>query len=673
MPLPFPLNPFTARPPLRQLILLLACFAMACIAHATPQGISKLSLEELQTRRHEIEAELTQLANFNLRVGIGSICFRSMPQSSEDAPEWVQIDFDKEYEIDQVALVPAIWRDNENGYRDDGFPTEFLIVAGNSKTPHGTIIKEVKAGPHHIPRVAPLIIPLENVTASWVRIESKKLTPRFHDGSYILQFSEIMVFSESDNVALNQRVSSSSEQRAGVGAAYRRANLVDGFLPYIMDAAQGTKSNPYLSGIGIGETSSIIFDLVDAHPITKLRIHTIEQADTVPHALQPNFALPKRFLFEGANNPDFSDAILLWDFKHEDLFEISPIITKRIEASPPVRYIRLRQIEPFIFEGYADNGMPLIGTRIGFAEVEIFSRETNVAKGKPVSSSFNDPLFERHRPLSLATDGHNIFGEILGFKEWLNQLARRHDLQYELPFINQAIELRVESQKRNLRIWTWSAVAFATLAVFIFLIDRILRQRAIYRTRERIAADLHDELGANLHAIALLGDLALASKDKPQKSATYVERIRVLVRRTGAAVKRCTNMLETKGLYQDLPTEMKQIAKRLMPDLEHTLEIEGENFLYKVKQRKRIDLFLFYKESLINLLRHSNATQARSKLTITSKDLSIEIADNGKGLPAPHASAPPRSLARRARLIGGKVTLSSNETGGTSIKLKMNL
>jgi signal transduction histidine kinase len=42
-------------------------------------------------------------------------------------------------------------------------------------------------------------------------------------------------------------------------------------------------------------------------------------------------------------------------------------------------------------------------------------------------------------------------------------------------------------------------------------------QRVIDETRKRIAADLHDELGADLHAIGLLSDLALSARAAPER------------------------------------------------------------------------------------------------------------------------------------------------------------
>ncbi len=635
-----------------------------------PQTIERLSLNELQARRDAIETELDQLANFNPRGGIGTVCFRSMPQPNEYSTQWVQINFDRQYEIEEIALVPAIWQNNENGYRDDGFPLEFKIFAGATKDAPSELIAEIVTDDMTLPRVAPLLIPCRNVKASWIRVEANRLSTRFHDGQPILQFAEIMVFSGSDNIALHQDVVASSEQRTGTGGAYRKENLVDGFLPYLMDGAEGEKSNPYLSGFSIGDHPTLTIDLGTSLDLTKIRIHTIEQGDTVPHALQPDFAIPEHFVMEGANQSDFSDADILWDYEPKDLFEIAPIVTQRIEPRP-YRFVRLRVLRNYTHKAVLNSGDPIIGTRFGFAEIEFFSDERNVARGIVPVANYNTELDDINRPLSRITDGHNIFGEILDFRDWMQQLAKRHDLESELPLINQAIEVRIKQQESQLRIWSWIAAALAVLVVFIFLVDRILRQRAVYKTRESIAADLHDELGANLHAISLLGDLAMAAKDTPEKSHKHIERIQSLSARTSAAAKHCTNILETPRLCDDLVDEMKRCARRITADIDHELSFKGEERIIRLSARKRINVLLFYKECLVNIIRHSGATQAKTRLEVIGNELILTVSDNGHGFPDSPTPTVPRSLKRRARLSGGKVTVSKTESEGSSITLKL--
>ena len=60
--------------------------------------------------------------------------------------------------------------------------------------------------------------------------------------------------------------------------------------------------------------------------------------------------------------------------------------------------------------------------------------------------------------------------------------------------------------------------------------------------RERFAADLHDELGANIHTIGLLGDLA-RDTDSPEERQELLERSRFFTERSGNAIRNWSQVL----------------------------------------------------------------------------------------------------------------------------------
>lgn len=206
----------------------------------------------------------------------------------------------------------------------------------------------------------------------------------------------------------------------------------------------------------------------------------------------------------------------------------------------------------------------------------------------------------------------------------------------------------------------------------------MLRQRAIFQTRERIAANLHDELGANLHAIGLFADLAkqevakAAGEEKWATLTRYVDEVRTLTEHAGKTARYTTNMLEAKELYENLTEEMQRTASRLLTDLEHEFHSIDEELLQSLKPRKRIDLFLFYKECLTNIIRHSGATEVKTKLSADKQFIYLCVEDNGQGLAKQLKQVPP-SLKRRARLLKAKLSVVSPTIGdhGTQICLKL--
>ncbi|MDF7800425.1 histidine kinase [Pontiellaceae bacterium B1224] len=622
--------------------------------------IGTYSLTELENRLNEIDTRLEQLASYSLGIGIGAIGYRSLSHESPDHPEWIEIHFGHAVPLDEIVLIPAIRRDAESGLQADGFPIHFRVISGTDQNTNRNVIAEYTSDHGILPRIAPFIIPCDETSASWIRIEAELLSPRAFDQRYVFQLSEILAFSGGENIALHKPVRASSDTAAST-AGWQSAYAVDGFMPYLMDAAEGEQSIAYLSPDGIGNHPAFILDLKAPQPISRIHLHAVDQSDTLPQAFAGDIGIPKQLRIEGANNPDFSDAVLLQDLTPETIYEMGPIMMLRFPETT-CRYIRFYVVEPAAITLYGPQPF-----RFGFAEIEIFSNDRNVALGKPVQTNYE--IVNRFRALSNLTDGRNMFGTILPIQDWLNQLATRHQLETERPVILEELNRRYIRQKTNLRRSAWFSALLVVATVIIILVDRIIRQRAIYRTRERIAADVHDELGANIHAIGLLGDLAQAAKSSPEKLDRLLLRMRGLTERTGAAARYCTNMLEAKGLFEDLVEEMKRSSARIMADLEHDLLFEGEEILQKLKARRRIDLFLFYKECLINIIRHSGATKVSTILKADNKKICLIIDDNGHGL----NGEVPGSLKRRARLLGGSVTSGKSTTGGTRITLNVKL
>ena len=632
-------------------------------AQAEP-ALQDQPLSQLERRMDAIQSELDELAQFSLRSGVGSIGHRSGDHAQPDALEWVQIDLEQAVPIDQIVLVPSIWRDTKSGFSADNFPVAFQIIAGIHPDADGTVIASFSASNQLLPRIAPLIIPCAT-TASWVRLEASILSPRAFDGHYSLDLAEILIFHGRENLALNQPVTASSnnkDKRPGRAPS----NLVDGFVPYLMDAAQGEQSLAFFDLYAANHQPILKIDLGTLRPVNGVHLHSIEISDTIPQRFPSDFAMPRHLLIEGASQPDYSDAQVLIDHRVRSVFDTGPILMLNFPETD-CRYLRITALEPYIdstYSGTHESDIP--HGRIGFAEIQILSAGKNVAQGRPFSA---DLQLTSNRALSALTDGRNLYGNILPIRDWLEQLARRHDLETERPALAAELERRYARQKTNMHRLAWLAALLAAGIGFTILINRILRVRQIAQMRERFAADLHDELGANLHTIGLLSDLAEQAQDSPSELSMLHQRIRKVTEQTGTAVRHCTDLLEAEGLYTGLLSDMERAAQRIMAKFNHTITVEGEEHLTALKPRTRADLFLFYKECLVNISRHSDATEFRTQLTATRKQIQLSVHDNGRGI----AESTPKSLQRRAQLLKGKMQVECPVAGGTTIHLTLRI
>ena len=636
---------------------LLGSVLATLVAAQSPQEVS---LPALEKRLGQINTQLAELATYSLGSGIGAIGYRSAPHDTAGHLEWIEVSFGQTRPLDEVVLVPAIRRDALGEFQADGFPMVLRLVAGTAQDVEGKVIAEYTTRDELLPRIAPLVIPCRGVQASWIRIETSTLSRRAFDEKYVFQLSEILAFSGLENVALHKPVNSSAGKHPVTVPGWTDAYVVDGFLPYLMAVPGGERSVAYFTP-PVRNNPVLAIDLGASLPLTGINLHAVEQSDTVPQAFAGDFGFPQILRIEGANEPAFSDAKGLAELHLDNGYQVGPILMCTFPETR-CRYVRLIAVKPNTNPLYA-----LLPDRMGFAEIEIFSGGRNVALHKPITGNFDfeDPT----RPLSSLTDGLNFYGRILPVRDWLNQLAQRHELERERPLVVAEINRHYARQKATL-VWVVRLAGLLAVAVVVIvLLDRRAKKRAVESTRKRIAADLHDELGADLHAIGLLSDVAHAAPAVAEKNE-LLERIRSLTERSGKAARHCTNMLEAPGLYGDLVDDMRRSASRILTDLHHEFEVvESEQVLHKLRARKRIDLLLFYQECLVNIIRHARATRAHTRLTTADGEIRLTLSDNGRGL----NGKIPSSLQRRANLLGAVVEAGASDSNGARICLRLKI
>ena len=637
--------------------LLLGILPVTAAPGEETSQLADLSLIQLEQRLSEIDDELATLATFSLRGATGTIGYRSKP-GRRTLSKWLQITLDETCPIDEVVLVPVIHRTEQDGLQADGFPQAFRVILGTPDNPEGTVVAEYDEKQTLLPRIAPLSISCKGTKAAWIRIEVDRLSASKLNDRYVLQLAEIMVFSGHENVAMHQTVS--AKENRSDGLVWDKDFLVDGFVPYLMDAAGGEKSRPFVCIINKEVHPVLTIDLGSPLPLSRLHLHTIEKDDFIPQSFTSDFGVPRRIRVEGANQPDFQDAATLLELDLRNPYDTSPIMMWRFPEAD-CRYVKLDltdlQADPF-----KKNTL-----RFGFAEIGLFTHSKNVAFAKSVSVNNTVSPEDILRPLSNLTDGRNVYGSILPIRDWMRQLDRRHELETERPSILAELSRRYARQRQNLTHMKWLAVLLGAGGIFALLIGRTLRIREVVRIKERFAADLHDELGANIHTIGLLSDLAKETVDSPEELNELLDRTRVFTERSGMAVRYCTNILEAKGFGEDIVEEMKRTASRLLADLTYDLSFEGEARLQGLKPRKRIDLFFFYKECLHNIIRHSGATSVCVRVTADPQRIRLTVTDNGHGLNGDI----PASLRRRARLLGAKLETGPQEAGGTLVTLTL--
>ncbi|MGA1238738.1 MAG: triple tyrosine motif-containing protein, partial [Limisphaerales bacterium] len=208
-------------------------------------------------------------------------------------------------------------------------------------------------------------------------------------------------------------------------------------------------------------------------------------------------------------------------------------------------------------------------------------------------------------------------------------------------------------------------------------VGRLRQQQALERERARIARDLHDQLGASLTQISLLGEMADADRDLPEEVSGYARQITQTSRETAKVLdeivwavnpsndtldglmtyfcKNAQEYLAVAGVRVrlEVPTQLPEVV--LPPDVRH-------NF------------FLAAKEAVTNVVRHARATEARIRLQVGEARIVLEVQDNGSGLGGMDPERAARrnglkNMRKRMQDVGGEFELGDAESGGAVVRL----
>ncbi len=204
-------------------------------------------------------------------------------------------------------------------------------------------------------------------------------------------------------------------------------------------------------------------------------------------------------------------------------------------------------------------------------------------------------------------------------------------------------------------------------------VEQLEHQHDLERERTRIAQDLHDDLGAGLTEIGLLGGLL---QDTPEASIRKQDALDRIVQRCHDMVTGLDEIVWAVNPRNDsvksLGSYLCNYAQRFLePTIRCRLEMLITDGDYPLNSEQRHNLFLAFKEALTNVARHSGATETRIKVSVESCYLLIEVEDNGRGLPStiePEGNGLV-NLRNRMTQIGGQCEITNRTAGGVSVRL----
>jgi len=208
-------------------------------------------------------------------------------------------------------------------------------------------------------------------------------------------------------------------------------------------------------------------------------------------------------------------------------------------------------------------------------------------------------------------------------------------------------------------------------------LERLRQQEALEKERARIARDIHDQVGASLTQVSLLGEMVESDKDFPEEVQVHAKLISQTARETSRALD---EIVWTVNPSNDT---LEGLANYICKNAQDYLAMAGLRYRFDVPPQlpaaaitpeARHNVFLAAREAVNNVVKHAKATEVSVRLSVEAGRVVLEIEDDGRGLadladPAKKLRNGMRNMRKRMEDIGGSFEITPGAQRGAKVRL----
>ena len=208
-------------------------------------------------------------------------------------------------------------------------------------------------------------------------------------------------------------------------------------------------------------------------------------------------------------------------------------------------------------------------------------------------------------------------------------------------------------------------------------LESLRQKEALEKERSRIARDIHDQLGANLTQVSLLGELVESDKDLPEEVELHAKQIRQTALETQRALDEIVwTVNPSNDTLEGLINYVCKYAQDYLgvAGLKYRLDVPAELPAASITPEVRHNVYLASREAVTNVVRHAQATSVWVRLKLEPGRFTLEIQDDGRG---PSGAGEKRAqsrnglrnMSRRMEDVGGSFELGPAPERGTLVRL----
>lgn len=193
------------------------------------------------------------------------------------------------------------------------------------------------------------------------------------------------------------------------------------------------------------------------------------------------------------------------------------------------------------------------------------------------------------------------------------------------------------------------------------------------KERERIANDLHDNLGSMLATLKMnFEHLRMRKNEIREEEDKLYDRTDQLIEDAYQKVRTIAHA-KNAGVFANeglIPAIRKMAGKISIPG-KLTIEVLAVGFNKRLENKIEIAIFRMVQELSTNIIKHSKATEASIQLTNHDDNINIIIEDNGVGFKSTTAPSSDgmglTTITKKVEQLGGTFTIDSTPGKGTTI------
>ncbi|HXF99335.1 MAG TPA: two-component regulator propeller domain-containing protein [Bacteroidota bacterium] len=210
-------------------------------------------------------------------------------------------------------------------------------------------------------------------------------------------------------------------------------------------------------------------------------------------------------------------------------------------------------------------------------------------------------------------------------------------------------------------------------------VQELEKERAVQmereHTRDRIARDLHDDVASTLGSVVIYSESLKRRLPQHGEASELAGRISALSQEAQDAIGDIVwSTAPQHDTLEELLTRMKDITASVCTarNIMYTIAVDSDIPAVRLRDDVRRNLFLIFKESMNNIIKHSGASTVQLQAEYRDAVLHLVIRDNGKGFDTTAESQRNhglRNMHKRAEQVGGQFSITSKMGEGTLVEV----